>query len=163
MSESNSPSSYNPNDAQHPSVSANTAQLNSRQVSEIEPWHRLLHGAVGPHEPPLTPRDDKARPRLLHLGAHHLLWHLPLPRSFAPSQPSRTLQHLLLHPINNVTRKIHSPPKAAGNQAMPRGTPYARPEQPSSLTRKGLCSASHRSRPSAGLRQAWATPQTPQP
>ncbi|KAK2881451.1 hypothetical protein Q8A67_018719 [Cirrhinus molitorella] len=37
MSESNSPSSDSPNDAQRPSASADAAQPNSRQVSEIEP------------------------------------------------------------------------------------------------------------------------------
>ncbi|KAK2881452.1 hypothetical protein Q8A67_018720 [Cirrhinus molitorella] len=50
--------------------------------------------------------------------------------------------------------KSTPPPKAAGNQATPRGTPYARPEQTSSPTRKGLRSSSRSSRPSASLGRA---------
>ncbi|KAK2916950.1 hypothetical protein Q8A67_001324 [Cirrhinus molitorella] len=50
--------------------------------------------------------------------------------------------------------KSTPPPKAAGNQATPRGTPYARPEQTSSPTRKGLRSSSRRSRPLANMGRA---------
>ncbi|KAK2903452.1 hypothetical protein Q8A67_008165 [Cirrhinus molitorella] len=65
---------------------------------------------------------------------------------------SRQMNKTELYNIFCSIQSTTSP--AAGNQATPRGTPYARPKQTSSLTRKGLRSSSRRSRPSANLGRA---------
>ncbi|KAK2901210.1 hypothetical protein Q8A67_009325 [Cirrhinus molitorella] len=168
MSESNSPSSDNPNDAQRPSASANAAQPNSCQVSEIEPAaaprgrrpsRAASHtprrqGSPAPppsRRPPPSPASSYAS--VLRSVTAIQKWTVASLRQALSNADVYYSQRMTKTELYNIFCSIQStpPPKAAGNQATPHGTPYARPEQTSSPTRKGLRSSSRRSRPSASL------------
>ncbi|KAK2916428.1 hypothetical protein Q8A67_000802 [Cirrhinus molitorella] len=171
MSESNSPSSDNPNDAQRPSASANAAQPNSCQVSEIEPAaaprgrrpsRAASHtprrqGSPAPppsRRPPPSPASSYAS--VLRSVPAIQKWTVASLRQALSNADVYYSRRMTKTELYNIFCSIQStpPPKAAGNQATPRGTPYARPEQTSSPTRKGLRSSSRRSRPSASLGRA---------
>ncbi|KAK2867700.1 hypothetical protein Q8A67_025817 [Cirrhinus molitorella] len=171
MSESNSPSSDNPNDAQRPSASANAAQPNSCQVSEIEPAaaprgrrpsRAASHtprrqGSPAPppsRRPPPSPASSYAS--VLRSVPAIQKWTVASLRQALSNADVYYSRRMTKTELYNIFCSIQStpPPKAAGNQATPRGTPYARPEQTSSPTRKGLRSSSRHSRPSASLGRA---------
>ncbi|KAK2911953.1 hypothetical protein Q8A67_004086 [Cirrhinus molitorella] len=171
MSESNSPSSDNPNDAQRPSASADAAQPNSRQVSKIvpaaaprgrRPSRAASHtprrqGSPAPppsRRPPPSPASSYAS--VLRSVPAIQKWTVASLRQALSNADVYYSRRMTKTELYNIFCSIQStpPPKAAGNQATPRGTPYARPEQTSSPTRKGLRSSSRRSRPSASLGRA---------
>ncbi|KAK2896371.1 hypothetical protein Q8A67_010859 [Cirrhinus molitorella] len=171
MSESNSPSSDNPNDAQRPSASADAAQPNSCQVSEIEPAaaprgrrpsraashtprRQGLPAPPPSRRPPPSPASSYAS--VLRSVPAIQKWTVASLRQALSNADVYYSRRMTKTELYNIFCSIQStpPPKAAGNQATPRGTPYARPEQTSSPTRKGLRSSSRRSRPSASLGRA---------
>ncbi|KAK2869823.1 hypothetical protein Q8A67_024215 [Cirrhinus molitorella] len=150
MSESNSPSSDNPNDAQRPSASADAAQPNSCQVSEIEPAaaprgrrpsRAASHtprrqGSPAPppsRRPPPSPASSYAS--VLRSVPAIQKWTVASLRQALSNADRAAIRPRLVAPH---TLGLSKPPPPRGKAFVP----------PAAV---------------AGLRQAWAAPQTPQP